>query len=86
MAARHMQIVYMLRGGNGRHYIGMTSDLIRRFAQHQNGQTHTTKRLGGQLSIVASKSYATREEAATTEKTLKRWKNPAKAEAFLKAP
>ena len=75
----------MLKGGNGRHYIGMTSDLVRRLAQHDNGQTHTTRRLGGALQVVASKMYGTRAEAAEIERMLKRWKNPAKAAAFLQS-
>ena len=73
----------MLRGDSGRHYIGMTSDLGCRLEQHRNGQTHTTKRLGGDLQLVASKAYATRDEAAKIEKMLKSWKNPIKAQAFL---
>ena len=73
----------MLRGASGRHYIGMTSDLTCRLEQHRNGQTHTTKRLGGDLQLVASKAYATREDAAAIEKMLKSWKNPVKAQGFL---
>jgi predicted GIY-YIG superfamily endonuclease len=59
--------VYLLRGGSGRHYIGMTSDLARRVEQHRRGQTHTTKRLGGELQLVADKAYESREEAAAIE-------------------
>ena len=69
---------YMLLGGSGRHYIDMTSDLARRIEQHQNGHTHTTKRLGGELLLIASKACDAREEAAAIEKKLKGWKNPAK--------
>jgi len=75
--------VYVRRGASGRHYIGMTSDLERRLHQHQSGQTHTTRRLGGGLQLLASRAFATREEAAAIEKKLKRWKDPAKAQAFL---
>ena len=78
-----MYHVYMLRGDNGRHYIGMTSDLTRRFEQHQRGHTHTTRRLGGVLQLLASKPFASREEAAAVERQLKAWKNPAKAQEFL---
>ncbi|MSU46651.1 MAG: GIY-YIG nuclease family protein [Lacunisphaera sp.] len=77
--------VHMLRGASGRHYIGMTSDLARRIEQHLNGHTHTTKRLGGGLQLVASKAFDTRAEAAAIEKKLKGWKNPAKDQAFLKS-
>jgi len=75
--------VYMLRGGSGRHYIGMTADLANRIEQHRNGHTHTTRRLGGNLQLVACRAYGTREEATVMEKKLKAWKNPAKAQAFL---
>ncbi len=78
-----MFTVYILRGASGRHYIGMTSDLQARFQQHCNGHTHTTKRLGGELHIVASRSYPTHGEAAAVEKQLKSWKNPSKAIAHL---
>ncbi len=78
-----MFVVYMLSGANGRHYIGMTSDQVHRIQQHRNGHTYTTRRLGGNLQLVASKAYPTREAAAAIEKKLKRWKNPTKAEAFL---
>ena len=61
----------------------MTSDLPRRFAQHRRGHTHTTRRLGGELELLASRAYATRSEAAAVERKLKAWKNPLKARAFL---
>jgi len=63
----------------------MTSNLEARLVQHRNGQTHTTKRLGGEIQLVASKAYTTREEAVSVEKRLKAWKNPTKARAFLES-
>ena len=78
--------VYILRGANGRHYIGMTGDLDRRLEQHLSGQTHTTRRLGGGIQLIASKRFETREEAAEAERRLKSWKNPAKAVLFLRSP
>ena len=75
--------VYLLQGGSGRNYIGMTSNLERRLAQHREGHTYTTRRLGGDLQLLASKDYATRREAAAAERKLKAWKNPAKVLAFL---
>ena len=71
-----MAWVYILRGANGRHYIGSTVDLEARFAQHARGHTHTTKRLGGALEIVARKEFATLEEARVAERALKAKKNP----------
>jgi predicted GIY-YIG superfamily endonuclease len=71
-----MAWAYILRGSSGRYYIGSAVDLQARFAQHQRGHTYTTKRLGEQLEIVASKEFSTLEEARQIEKILKRKKNP----------
>ena len=74
-----MPWVYILRGSNGRHYIGSCVDLETRFAQHLRGHTATTKRLGEKLEIVAKKEVATLENARRIERTLKRKKNPSLA-------
>ena len=71
-----MAWVYILRGSSGRHYIGSTVDLEARFAQHLRGHTHTTKRLGERIEIVASKNVATLKEARRIERSLKAKKNP----------
>ncbi|MDP2136633.1 MAG: GIY-YIG nuclease family protein [Candidatus Didemnitutus sp.] len=76
--------VYILRGNSGRHYIGQTNDLAARMTQHRNGQTHTTKRLGDQLELLASRGYATRAEALAVERRLKAWGKPALAIEFLR--
>ena len=81
-----MAVVCILRGSSGRHYIGMTNDLERRLDEHRAGHTHTTKRLGGELTLVASRVYASRDAAAEMERRLKSWKNPARGGAFLSAP
>jgi predicted GIY-YIG superfamily endonuclease len=74
-----MACVYILKGSSGRHYIGSAADLQARFAQHQRGHTHTTKRLGEQLEIVASKEFSTLKEARQVERLLKQKKNPSVA-------
>jgi len=71
-----MAWVYILQGSSGRHYIGSAVDLGARFAQHLRGHTHTTKRLGERIEIVASKEVATLREARTIERELKAKKNP----------
>jgi predicted GIY-YIG superfamily endonuclease len=71
-----MPWIYILRGSSGRHYIGSAIDLQARIAQHRHGHTHTTKRLGQDLQLVASKQVKTLEEARRVERTLKRKKNP----------
>jgi predicted GIY-YIG superfamily endonuclease len=77
-----MALVSILRGARGRHYIGSTNDLERRFAQHKRGHTHTTQRLG-ELSIVARKEYASVFEARRVERLLKAKKNPTAAIYYL---
>jgi predicted GIY-YIG superfamily endonuclease len=74
-----MAWVYILRGSNGRHYIGSCVDLDARFAQHLRGHTATTRRLGPKLAIVAKKQVAALDEARRIERALKRKKNPALA-------
>ena len=71
-----MAWVYILRGASGRYYIGSTTDLEQRLQQHRSGQTHSTKRLGGDLKLAASLEVATLADARTMERELKRKKNP----------
>ncbi len=71
-----MAWVYILRGKSGRHYIGSTDDLQRRLSEHQRGSNHTTRRLGGDVKLVASRQLSTMAEARTLESQLKRKKNP----------
>jgi len=71
-----MACVYLLKGSSGRYYLGSAVNLEARFAQHQRGHTHTTKRLGEKLEIVASKEFATLKEARRIERILKQKKNP----------
>jgi predicted GIY-YIG superfamily endonuclease len=78
-----MAWVYILKGASGRHYIGSTQDLEVRFAQHLRGHTATTKRLGGELEIVAKRETSTLIEARTLERYLKAKKNPQVAIFYL---
>jgi putative endonuclease len=75
--------VYLLRDEAGRYYIGMTADLRARLEQHRSGGTQTTRRMTGQLELVAARAFATKHEAAVTERKLKSWKNPTKVQVFL---
>jgi putative endonuclease len=71
-----MSWVYILHGASGRYYIGSTTDLQRRIAEHLRGHTHTTKRLGGGLELAASLELATLGQARALERKLKLKKNP----------
>ena len=78
-----MAWAYILRGDSGRHYIGSTTNLERRLHEHQHGQTHSTKRLGGNLEIMAAVELSTIEEARALEREMKRKKNPRLALTML---
>ena len=80
-----MAWTYILRGDSGRHYIGSTINLQRRLKEHRQGQTHTTKRLGDNLEVVAVLELATIDEARTLEREMKRKKNPQLALALLQS-
>jgi predicted GIY-YIG superfamily endonuclease len=66
----------MLRGSSSRFYIGSTTDLDRRIQQHLSGHTQSTRRLGGNLELVASLQLPTLAEARALERELKRKKSP----------
>ena len=78
-----MPWIYILRGSNGRHYIGSCVDLEERFAQDLRGHTATTKRLGAKLEVVAKKEVHNLQEARRIECVLKRKKNSALAIYYL---
>jgi predicted GIY-YIG superfamily endonuclease len=78
-----MAWVYILRGDSGRHYIGSTTKLERRFKDHRRGHAHSTKRLGGNLEIVAAVELADLDEARALEREMKHKKNPQLALALL---
>ena len=70
-----MAWVHILKGSK-RRYLGSTVDLDARIAQHRRGHTHTTRRLGETLELVASKEFATLKEARSVGRILKAKKNP----------
>jgi putative endonuclease len=78
-----MAWVYILRGSGGRHYIGSTTDLVRRLEQHRGGHVHSTRRLGWPLELVASLELGTLSDARGFELELKRKKNPQLAQYAL---
>ena len=63
--------VYVLRSlKNGRLYIGMTSDLARRMAEHNRGHNKSTKGRGP-FELVHTERFPTRPQAREREKVLK---------------
>jgi putative endonuclease len=70
-----MQYVYILRSKrDGKLYIGCTSDLRRRFGEHQKGQNVSTK-YRAPFALVYYEAYAAREDALLREQKLKKFKN-----------
>ena len=80
-----MAWVYILRGKSGRHYIGSTDNLPRRIAEHRRGSNHTTRRLGGDVEVIAEKRVSSMTEARALELQLKRKKNPQLAAFALRS-
>ena len=76
IAIYFMAWVYILRGANGRHYIGATDNLERRLSEHRRWNAHTTARLGGNIQLVANRELKSMTEARALELILKRKKNP----------
>ncbi|MEW6016401.1 MAG: GIY-YIG nuclease family protein [Candidatus Zixiibacteriota bacterium] len=65
-----MFTVYMIRSDEGKQYIGHTSDIHRRLAEHNTGLCKTTK-VCGEWKLVYKEEFATRGEAMKREKWLK---------------
>ena len=74
--------VYILRMKDGRYYIGMTSDLERRTAEHGvKAGTRTTKIFGCE-EVLYSENHPDRITAHKREQQIKRWTH-AKKEALI---
>lgn len=65
--------VYILKDKNGKFYIGSTSNLTRRLAQHKSGHTQTTRTMHSPR-LVFSATYNSLKTARTMERKLKRLK------------
>jgi predicted GIY-YIG superfamily endonuclease len=77
-----MWFVYMLRCANGSLYVGETSDVAQRLADHNRGRgaAHTSKHRPLQLAWV--ERHDTRELCLERERQLKRWSR-AKKQALI---
>ncbi|MFM8789896.1 MAG: GIY-YIG nuclease family protein, partial [Chthoniobacterales bacterium] len=52
--------------------MGSTQDLERRMKEHRRGSCHTTRRLGGEIVLLAEQRCASLDEARALECRLKR--------------
>ncbi len=73
---------YILRLKSGQLYIGSTTNLDRRFAEHAAGQACRTTKLDPSLKLVYSESFPTFSDARKREAQIKRWTR-AKKEALV---
>lgn len=67
--------VYMVRTARGALYTGITTDVARRFAEHQAGAPKGARSLRGKgpLELVFSAPVASRAEASRLEWQVKQW-------------
>lgn len=66
--------VYMLRTGNGALYTGITTDPVRRLAEHQGGKRGARSLRGkGPLTLVWQRVVGDRADASRLEARLKRF-------------
>ena len=74
-----MYFTYILQSeSSGRYYIGSTSDLERRLAQHNDPEyslSLTTKRFKGPWRLAHYETFETRSQAMIREKQIKAWKS-----------
>ena len=76
--------LYILRCSDGSYYVGHTDDLEARLAQHHEGAIASCyTRLKRPLTLEFSEAFATRYEALTAERQVKRWTR-AKKEALMR--
>jgi predicted GIY-YIG superfamily endonuclease len=75
--------LYMLKCSDLSYYIGITTDLEKRIAEHRAklGAAYTVIRLP--VQVVYTQSFASKDEAIAAERQLKGWSRK-KKEAFLK--
>ncbi|MFA6993258.1 MAG: GIY-YIG nuclease family protein [Patescibacteria group bacterium] len=76
-----MYTVYIIESlSNGRHYIGVTSDLAQRLRHHNSGANRSTKNRGP-WKIVYSEVFPDQKTAWLRERQIKKYKG---GEAFKK--
>jgi len=75
--------VYILRNrASGRHYIGSTTDLQRRLADHQRGNTASTRNRGS-WELVYFEQWSDLKAARKREREIKSYKGGVQFKALL---
>ncbi|MDX1457261.1 MAG: GIY-YIG nuclease family protein [Marinobacter sp.] len=77
--------LYLVRTAAGHLYTGITTDVARRFAEHQAGAPKGARSLRGKgpLVLVYSEAVGDRSDALRLEWQVKRWSRPRK-EALIR--
>jgi putative endonuclease len=72
--------LYLIRQNNGDLYTGITTDIERRFAEHQAGGKKAARYLRGKgpLQLVYSRQIGSRSAAQQAEAAVKKMSKPAK--------
>lgn len=74
--------VYILQSADGRYYTGYTTDLERRFKEHQSGLGGKFTRSFGAKTILYHEMYNNKTEALKREAQIKGWSR-AKKESLI---
>jgi putative endonuclease len=70
---KQLYFVYILETRDRRYYTGYTTDIERRFREHQDGIGGKFTRAFGAVRIVYQESYPTKSEAMKREALIKTW-------------
>lgn len=75
MATESVWYLYMVRCASGQLYTGVTTDVARRFKEHQSGNAKSAKFLRGKgpLTLAYSETVGSRSDALKREIALKKW-------------
>ena len=68
-----MYFVYIMKCGDGSLYTGITTDLKRRFAEHQAGTGGRYTRAKGVVRVVHAEELQDRSSASKREAEIKSW-------------
>lgn len=76
--------IYMVKMANGKFYTGITTDVDRRFKEHQSGKSLAAKALKGKgpLLLVFHTEVGGRSVASRAEYALKQWSHDKKKNAI----